>query len=190
LTTEATSPLPFQVRALRWSDFDDLRETYYLLYAERDAGYPIGIGLFGDRPSLADEARWFHSLFGRVLDGSTIASIAEANGHAVGGCYIGRVGPTEDSEAAHVGELGILVHRDWRGRGVGSALLKDALGRCRGKFEIVRLAVFVNNPRARALYERFGFVPYGRLPKALRRGGEFVDEDLMYLDLGPAHTNR
>jgi len=190
VTGHPPSPAPVRLRELRWTDFDDLREAYYLLYEERDSGYPIGIGLFGHRPSLADEAQWFQGLFARVQNGATIASVAEVGGHAVGSCMVNRVGPSEDSEAAHMGELGIMVHRDWRGRGVGSALLEDALARSRGKFEIVRLAVFVNNPRARALYERFGFVPYGRLPKALRRNGEFVDEDLLYLDFGTAPANR
>ncbi len=190
MTADPPGAPSFRIRELRWTDFDDLIRTYWLLYEERDAGYPIGIGLFQERPTLADEARWFLRLFEQVQDGSMVASIAEGDGHAVGGCYVHRVGPSETSEAAHMGELGILVHRDWRGRGVGSALLRDALARCRGKFEIVRLAVFVNNPRARALYERFGFVPYGRLPKALHRGGEFIDEDLMYLDLGRRDENR
>jgi RimJ/RimL family protein N-acetyltransferase len=180
----------FTIREMRWSDFDGLRETYFLLYEERASGYPIGIGLFRERPTYADEARWFSGIFQRVQSGESVASIAEVDGQAVGSCIVTRVGPTEGSEAAHMGDLGILIHREYRGRGIGSALLKDSLRQCRGKFGIVRLAVFSFNEGARRLYERFGFVPYGHLPKALRRGTEYFDEDLMFLDLTGPEANR
>lgn len=57
---------------------------------------------------------------------------------------------------------GIIVAPHARGRGVGTALL-DAIARealKRGHRE-VRLDVIDSNPRARALYEREGFVPGG-----------------------------
>lgn len=54
---------------------------------------------------------------------------------------------------------GIFVHADARGKGVGTMLL-DAIvdeARCRN-LSSVRLDVIDTNPRARALYERAGFV--------------------------------
>jgi ribosomal protein S18 acetylase RimI-like enzyme len=53
---------------------------------------------------------------------------------------------------------GIFVDPTARGQGVGTALLKAIIaeGRRRGYAE-VRLDVINTNPRARALYERFGF---------------------------------
>jgi len=184
------TPLGFEIRELRWSDFDGLRETYFSLYEERATGYPIGIGLFRDRPSYADEVRWFSGVYQHVLAGDSVAAIADVGGRAVGSCFVNRHGPTEASEGGHVGELGILVDRLHRGSGIGTELLRDALRQCRGKFEIVRLSVFATNPGARRLYERFGFVPCGRIPKAIRRGNEYVDEDLMVLDLGRLDANR
>ncbi|WP_458791508.1 GNAT family N-acetyltransferase [Yoonia sp. MH D7] len=54
---------------------------------------------------------------------------------------------------------GIFVDEAARGKGVGSALLRAIIaeGRRRGYAE-VRLDVIDTNPRARALYERMGFV--------------------------------
>lgn len=60
---------------------------------------------------------------------------------------------------------GIFVAPEARGRGVGSRLI-EALAqeaRSRGHAEI-RLEVIDENPRARALYERRGFVAAGRRP--------------------------
>jgi ribosomal protein S18 acetylase RimI-like enzyme len=60
------------------------------------------------------------------------------------------------------GELvmdGIAVHAEARGRGVGTKLLEEVIAYAGElQFRAVRLDVIDTNPRARALYERFGFV--------------------------------
>ncbi len=114
----ATPPRPFVVRELRWSDFDAIRETFYLLFEERTVQRDIGITLFRKRPSYEDEVAWFTNLYRHVLAGDTIVAVAERDGLVVGHCTIRRVGPSDDSETSHVGELGILVHRDHRGPGL------------------------------------------------------------------------
>jgi ribosomal protein S18 acetylase RimI-like enzyme len=175
-----------RLRAPRWEDFDDLRENYYLCYEEREQGYPIGITLFEERPSYAAEVEWFSGFLHRVLREEVVAVVAEREGHVVGNCSVGPRGPGPGSEVAHVGDLGILVHRDHRGSGVGSALLKEAIERCRGKFEVLTLDVFENNEGAKRLYRRFGFERCGRVPRAIRRRGTYFDEEKMVLILGPA----
>lgn len=57
---------------------------------------------------------------------------------------------------------GIFVAADVRGRGVGTALLDAVKARARREGRrFVRLDVIDSNPRARALYEREGFVAVG-----------------------------
>ncbi len=186
----ATSRPAVVVRELRWTDFDPLRETYYLLYEERETNPVLGIHLFAERPSLADEVRWFAGLYERVLRGDAVVRVAEVDGRVVGNCVVGRIGATATAENGHLGLLGILVHRDFRGRGVGRALLRSTLEGCRGVFELVHLSVWVENPRARRLYEEFGFVPIGRVPAGNRRGNRYHDDDLMILDLRNGAPNR
>jgi RimJ/RimL family protein N-acetyltransferase len=75
------------------------------------------------------------------------------------------------------GELGMAVAREWRGRGVGSALLAAAIewARERGLHKL-SLDVFPRNTRAIALYRKFGFVEEGRRIKHYRRAsGELWD---------------
>lgn len=179
----------FEVRELRWSDFAELRDLYYLLYEERGTQPDIGITLFTTRPSPEDEVEWFSKLYQSVLAGESIAVVAERDGHAVGNCVVRRTAPSELHESSHVGLLGIVVHRDHRGAGVGRALLAKALQECRGRFEIVRLSVFSVNVRARRLYEEFGFVFIGTVPGVVRRGPQRFDEDLMVLDLTKPSAN-
>jgi ribosomal protein S18 acetylase RimI-like enzyme len=75
------------------------------------------------------------------------------------------------------GELGMAVAREWRGRGVGSALLAAAIewSRKRGLHKL-SLSVFPHNTGAIALYRKFGFVEEGRRVKQYRRAsGELWD---------------
>ncbi len=181
---------PVVARELRWTDFDPLREMYYLLYDERESNPVLGIHLFAEQPTLADEVRWFAGLYERVLRRDAVARVAEVDGRVVGNCVVGRIGASATAENGHLGLLGILVHRDYRGRGVGRALLRSTLEGCRGVFELVHLSVWVENPRARRLYEEFGFVPIGRFPAANRRGRQYHDDDLMILDLRDGAANR
>ena len=75
------------------------------------------------------------------------------------------------------GELGMCVAAEWRGRGVGGALVAAVidLARERGLHKLI-LGVFPHNERAIALYRKFGFVEEGRRIKHIRRqSGELWD---------------
>jgi RimJ/RimL family protein N-acetyltransferase len=75
------------------------------------------------------------------------------------------------------GEIGMMVAADWRGRGVGTALVAAAIdwGRAHGLHKLT-LSVFPHNEAAIALYRKFGFVEEGRRPKQIRRAsGELWD---------------
>lgn len=61
----------------------------------------------------------------------------------------------------------LIVHRDWRGQGVGQLLMyavqQEALARAACK---ITLEVLSGNRIAMKSYERFGFTPYALDPKA------------------------
>jgi len=177
------------VRELRWTDFDPIREIYWLLYDEREAHSDVGIHLFDTRPDYADEVTWFANLFRSVAAGDAVVAVGEEDGVVIGHCTVRRFGPGPRSETSHMGELGILVHRDHRGRGIGRALLADVLRQCDGRFDSVRLSVFSTNRRARKLYEEFGFVHVGTVPRVFRRGDRYIDEEIMVRPLS-APPNR
>lgn len=84
---------------------------------------------------------------------------------------------------AHV--VGMMVHPDARGTGVGAALLDACIERCRaqGDVEMLTLSVTSGNAPALRLYERAGFARYGRLERAMRVGASYHAKDLMVLML-------
>ena len=96
--------------------------------------------------------------------------VAVAGGEIVGSVHIGLT-------RHGFGEIGMAVAREWRGRGVGSALLAASieLARERGLHKL-SLGVFAQNAAAIALYRKFGFLEEGRRVKQYRRAsGELWD---------------
>jgi RimJ/RimL family protein N-acetyltransferase len=78
----------------------------------------------------------------------------------------------------HVVELGMMIDVDWRGRGVGRAIMGAALTWARGNptIEKVSLAVIPPNTAAMSLYESFGFEVEGVQKRHMRQdGGEYLD---------------
>lgn len=77
----------------------------------------------------------------------------------------------------HVMSLGMCVHPEAQGRGVGTALLEALVRQADDWLGVLRLelTVFVDNQRAIALYERHGFQHEGRLRAYALRAGRYVD---------------
>ena len=77
----------------------------------------------------------------------------------------------------HVGSIGMAVHDDWQGRGVGTALMEAALDLADNWLNLTRveLTVYVDNAPAIALYEKFGFEVEGTHRRFAFSDGEYVD---------------
>jgi RimJ/RimL family protein N-acetyltransferase len=146
---------PFQIRLAR----DDDRLPLALLFAavaeERDG--------IATEPPVDVEARaasW-------TLDGTFVAV---AGAEIVGSLHLER--------SRHgFGEIGMAVGREWRGRGVGTALLAAAIEWAREcGLHKLSLSVFPHNAAAIALYRKFGFIEEGHRVKHYRRAsGELWD---------------
>jgi len=146
---------PFQIRPGRDEDRLPLALVFAAVAEERD-------GIASEPPVdvEARAARW-------NLDETLVAVAA---GEVVGSIHI-------DASGFGFGEIGMAVAREWRGHGVGSALLAAAIdwARERGLHKL-SLSVFAHNEAAIALYRKFGFVEEGRRVNHYRRAsGELWD---------------
>lgn len=84
---------------------------------------------------------------------------------------------------AHTGSLGMMVHRDFRGKGIGKMLIGELLAwvKAHPLLEKVSLGVFSTNHQAIALYKHMGFVEEGRKVREIKLNEyEYADDILMY----------
>jgi L-phenylalanine/L-methionine N-acetyltransferase len=81
----------------------------------------------------------------------------------------------------HAGQIGISVHDEWQGRGVGAALMRACIDLADNWLNLTRLEleVYVDNEPALRLYERYGFEREGRLRQHALRDGRYVDSYVM-----------
>ena len=81
----------------------------------------------------------------------------------------------------HVGTIGISVHGDWQGKGVGAELMRAIVDLADNWLNLTRLEleVYADNEAAIHLYERFGFEVEGTLRRHAFRDGEYIDSKVM-----------
>jgi putative acetyltransferase len=77
----------------------------------------------------------------------------------------------------HIGGIGMAVHDDFQGRGVGTALLHAAIDMADNWLNLLRLelTVFVDNEPAIHLFKKCGFEIEGTLRRHSFRAGQYVD---------------
>jgi ribosomal protein S18 acetylase RimI-like enzyme len=81
---------------------------------------------------------------------------------------------------AHQCLFTIIVDASYRGQGIGTKLLEELiqLGKERFHLEMLHLEVYEGNP-AISLYERFGFVEFGRQKHFIKEEGQYRGKILM-----------
>jgi len=103
--------------------------------------------------------------------------VAEADGEAIGlaGLSVGT------GRLRHSGHVFLFVAAEHQGQGVGSRLMEALLDLADHWLLLrrVELTVFVENERARRLYERLGFETEGLRKLSVISAGEIKDEWLM-----------
>jgi RimJ/RimL family protein N-acetyltransferase len=86
----------------------------------------------------------------------------------------------EQSRIAHHGHIGVGVHADWRGRGVGEGMIRAVLAwaAAHPRIEKVCLGVLATNAWAIRLYERLGFREECRRDREFRYGPGLYEDDI------------
>jgi putative acetyltransferase len=98
------------------------------------------------------------------------------------GAIVGRLSVARDPHSAsrHVADLGLMVASSHRRKGIGRALLDQAVAWARDAgVRKLELHVFPWNEPAIRLYEQYGFTREGLRRAHYHRAGEYVDAVLM-----------
>jgi RimJ/RimL family protein N-acetyltransferase len=129
--------------------------------------------------SVAEERRYLRAVQ-RHADAAVY--VVEDEGRIVGRLSLSR-DPHPSSH--HVADLGLMVAADRRRRGIGRALLEEAVRWAQeAGVRKLELHVFPWNKPALRLYESFGFEREGLRKEHYARDDEFVDAILMAYRIG------
>ena len=107
------------------------------------------------------------------------------NGEIIGTASLNR----KPRRMSHRGEFGISLKKAWWGCGAASALTEAVLAFAKENgFEQLNLEVRSSNARAIHLYEKYGFRKLCTFPHFFKINGEYIDFDLMNLELNTADS--
>jgi len=154
-----------------------------LVVLAESVGREEGRWILGTGPwrSASDERRYL-----RTIERHPDAAVIVAED---GGRIVGRLSLSRDPHPAsrHVADLGLMVAESHRRKGVGTALLDEAVAWARSAgVRKLELHVFPWNEPALGLYSAFGFEREGYRKRHYERGGELVDAILMVYFVEPA----
>jgi ribosomal protein S18 acetylase RimI-like enzyme len=169
-----THPVSIQVFRIHWLDhLDDqtIDEVHRVVSAVVELG-----GAVGWLQPLARTVvgQWLSEWQSAKITGrGGLALCRDNEGIQALGCW--RAGPA--GAMAHVVELTkIMVHPDWRGRGLGRMVVNALIDTADSHgAELLTLGVRGNNHGAQALYETCGFKTWGVLPNGVAVGDDRFD---------------
>lgn len=141
------------------NDAQDVLDNFNLTHAQTDylASYP-------DENNSLDAEQERRFLKARAESKNEVYIVALVNDKVVGTAGMEAVG--DKYKVRHRTELGIAVEKEFWGLGIGWARI-DACIECAKAAGYVQmeLGVVADNKRAVSMYEKAGFVEYGRNPK-------------------------
>ena len=157
------------IRHLSQTDIEGLHSCLDSVARERKyLGFTRAAPIEDTRKSLVED-----------MERGVIRLIAIDNSKLVGWCHIK---PDRWEGFTHAGWLGMGILKEYRGQGIGSALLHQALAEARNRgLERVELSVFASNLGAIHLYEKFKFQTEGRKKNARKLDGTYDDIIIMAL---------
>lgn len=142
-------------------------DIHFMPFAPGDSDAPAGLNTRS--LSLALHARGWQRWFIAIADQQIVGHVSlKGDGLNTG---------------LHRCELGVGVERQYRGQGMGVALMNTAIDFARNAdgLSYVDLSVFAHNAKARTLYGSLGFVDVATLVDRFRIEGESIDDVIMTL---------
>ena len=168
--------MEYRIRSAEPSDAEQLTRLAAAVSAEPQ-GWLISVA--GEWRSAGDERRYLKAL--RRYPHAAVFVAEREDGTIVGRLSIGR---DPHPASTHVADVGLMVASDARRQGVGTAMLRAAIGWAReAGVRKIELHVFPWNEAAIKLYDAFGFEREGFRKGHYRRGNDYVDAILMAYEL-------
>lgn len=158
------------IRAIDINDANDINKIRVM-----DGVRENILGITSERLTKAEE---FIKRLG-INDHNYVAEVEENGIKKVVGCC--GITVYASPRLRHSGGIGIMVHKEYQGKGIGRMLLEKVVDLADNWLMLVRLelTVFTDNQKAINLYESVGFEVEGTKKYAVIRNGKYDDEYIM-----------
>ena len=173
-TTKKNRVVTFRLLALE----DTEQSRIYINQISAEDTY---IGFSGEQLTAEEELSYIQDCVKSMNEGNSLHILAQFEGKIVAMCDARR-DLSLKKRSAHIAQFGLTVARDFRGEGLGEAILKltiETLPLYIKDIRLLKLSVFGLNEVALALYRKLGFQQHGVLPGGILYRGQFVDHFLM-----------
>jgi len=142
------------IRELKRSDFAEYYKNELQYYKELKNGSNFRNWNL-ERGSLKKTKRSFSKLLKAMSAHKSIVLVAvNEKGNIVG---MGKLNGNAWPEAPHIADIGYSVVKEYRGKGIGTMIVKELLKRAKGKYEIVTANTFSRNIASKKLLKKLGF---------------------------------
>ena len=169
----------FVIRTARMSDLAEILRYFNGVIEERVPGLP-----FRNKYTLAEERKWLKGTVDGVRKGNRFYLLAETGGRIVASAGLSYSSEEHALDNRHMMVFGITVAEGYRGKGLGSELIRQMIAWARKKrLDLLELNVYDTNRDARRLYERFGFRKVAEIPFRTKRGNKYISHVVMQLHL-------
>ena len=140
-----------------------------LNYLENTSSIPLFVDEY--KKTIEEEAELITRL---TEEKNSCLLVAEIGGQLVGN--IDLMG-NQRRKLHHTGVIGMGIHTDWQGQGIGGFLMKDMLRWANENeyLQIIWLEVYANNKAGKKLYVNSGFKECGRMMDFFRENGRTID---------------
>lgn len=156
----------------RFDDLDGLLKSINSLVEER--------AMMSTQKKLSrrEEMKWLAERLTEIENKGVVFLVVEWNGKIMGSAGVTK---RENPPSNHIGDLGISLRKEIRGRGVGKKLIREIIKEAKEnlKIKIVVLEAFGENKIAQNLYRKVGFKELGRIKKGIKHYGKYKDRVLM-----------
>ena len=127
-----------------------------------------------------EERMWLLSILKNIKKKEGVYLVVEMNGKIVGNAAVER---HKEPAKKHVGEFGIMLRKEARGKGIGEKLLRCVIEEAKKvlKVKIITLEVMASNKVALHLYEKCGFKVIGTIKSGVKYYNRYEDDILMVL---------
>lgn len=162
------------IRHVRRDDVERL--LHYINTVSKEQTYIL---FQGEQMGLEEESRYVEGFITKAENHKAVKLLVFHKDEFIGLADI----ITKERAESHVGVFGIIVAKEWRKKGIGRFLMEKTIEEAQKNItglKIITLGVFGDNPIAKKLYEKMGFIEYGLLPKGIKHKEELVDHIYMY----------